>query len=170
MMKTFYFGGQFNFMYKDFSIENLKNDYRSKILGDYNLWINKPDSSAINISNNIQYVGPFYFTGNKDSESIVKFESSCIEKASDCVFVLSNKSAPGTITEIIQSVFLKKNIHIFYEKNNVPEDEVSTKIKNDLWYALIFVQQNSSNVEIFGFETYDLAVNSCVNWFKSIKL
>ena len=63
---------------------------------------------------NILYVGPFYFTDYKDGEHIVNFESESIKRATDCVFVLSNESAPGTVTEIVQSVLLNKDIHIYY--------------------------------------------------------
>ena len=167
-MKAFYFGGQFNFLYKDFSIENISKDYRSKILGDYNLWLNKPNTNSVQINKNALYVGPFYFTDYKDSEHIVSFESSCIEKATDCVFVLSNNSAPGTITEIIQAVFLNKNIYIFYVNKDIPSNEIDTPVKNDLWYPIIFAKQNSKNIKIFEFDTYNDAVISCVNYFNEL--
>lgn len=167
-MKSFYFGGQFNFRYKDFSIENIANDYRSKILGDYNLWLNKPKNDFVITKDNILYVGPFYFTDYKDGEHIVNFESESIKRATDCVFVLSNESAPGTVTEIVQSVLLNKDIHIYYVKKNIPSEEVDTVFKSDLWYPITFVMNNSKSYEIYGFDTYEEAANRCIEVFKKI--
>ncbi len=168
MEKRYYFGGQFNFRYKDYSIENIAKDYRSKILGDYNLWLNTPSGGMVKINDKNYYVGPFYFTEHKDGDHIVNFESHCVNLATDCFFVLSNASAPGTITEIIQASLKWKNIHIFYVKKDIPTEEIDTEYKNDLWYPITFAMSNAKSVEVYGFDTYDEAVETCVNRFNEM--
>ena len=168
-MKSFYFGGQFQFRYKDYSEENIAKDYRSRILGDYHLWLNTPKTGrVIEINDKAAYVGPYYFGDYKDSRYIVNTESDSIFYATDCFFVLSNDSAPGTITEIIQSVFYDKDIHIFYVKKDIPKEEIDTEVKNDLWYPITFALQNTRNIEVHGYDTYEEAVDACVERFNEL--
>lgn len=166
-MKKFYFGGQFNFRYKDYSIEKIKEDYRSKILGDYRLWMNTPTGGMVDVEGGNYYVGPFYFTEYKDGGHVVDFESGCIDKATDCFFVLSNASAPGTVTEIVQATMKSKEIHIFYVRKDIPGSEVDTEFKNDLWYPITFAKEKG-NTEVWGFDTYEEAVEACVKRFKEL--
>lgn len=165
MGKLFYFGGQFNFRYKDYSIENIENDYRSKVLGDYRLWLNENDEHIVRMGNGNYYVGPFYFTKEKSGHGIVALEQDSVSLATDCVFVLSNNPAPGTVTEIIEATNIGKNVYIFYVKKDIPTEEIDTEFKNDLWYPITFAALNAANVEISGFDTYDEAVEACIKRF-----
>ena len=169
MAKIFYFGGQFMFRYKDYSIENIEKDYRSRVLGDYRLWLNENNDHCVKINDENYYVGPFYFTEEKSGHGIVNLESDSINAATDCVFVLSNESAPGTVTEIIQATEIGKNIYIFYVKKDIPTEEVDTEFKSDLWYPITFAALNASNIEIYGFDTYDEAVDACIKRFDLYK-
>ena len=72
MAKIFYFGGQFMFRYKDYSIENIEKDYRSRVLGDYRLWLNENNDHCVKINDENYYVGPFYFTEEKSGHGILK--------------------------------------------------------------------------------------------------
>jgi len=168
MMKSFYFGGQFQFRYKDYSEENIAKDYRSRILGDYRLWLNKGKNLAIEFNDKAAYIGPYYFGDYKSSRYIVNTESDSIFYSTDCFFVLSNESAPGTITEIIQAVFYGKDIHIFYVRKDIPTEEVDTDIKSDLWYPITFAMQNSQHIEVHGYDTYEEAADACVERFKEL--
>ena len=167
-MRRFYFGGQFRFKYKDCTLELLAQDYRSKILGDKNSqWINRPDCGYIDITDDVQYGGPFYFYDQINSDTVVKVESSSIEAATDCIFVLSNDDAPGTVTEIIQATMLGKKVHIFYEMKDIPKEEVSSRFNSNLWYAITFASFSDNCVCILGYETYEDAVKNCVEYFNN---
>lgn len=168
MSRTFYFGGQFNFRYKDYSEENIANDYRSKILGDYKKWLNEPKERYVKINDNNYYVGPFYFCESTDGEKIVNYEYDSVLLATDCFFVLSNESAPGTVTEIITASMVGKSVHIFYVKKDIPKEEVNTEFKSDLWYPITFAKNMSTYAEIHGFDTYEEAVNACVERVKEL--
>ena len=169
-MRSFYFGGQFRFRYKDCNMDLLAKDYRSLLLGDKKeIWINRPECGYVDVNINTRYIGPFYFYDQIDSETVVDVESSSISKATDCVFVLSNDDAPGTVTEIIQATMLKKNVYIFFEKKDLPKEEVDTKYPSNLWYPITFAcMNNNPNVKYcMGFDTYDDAVKACINYFKN---
>lgn len=166
-MRRIYFGGQFRFKYKDCTLEALAQDYRSKILGDKDLlWINRPECGYANITDDVQYGGPFYFYDQINGDTVVKVESSSIEQATDCIFVLSNDDAPGTVTEIVQATMLHKNVYIFYEWKDIPEDEVTTTYRSNLWYAITFAALGNNIQWCQGYKTYNDAVDACIEIFK----
>lgn len=165
--KFFYFGGQFQFRYEDYSYDVISKDYRSLILQDPKKFINKPTKGFYHLSDNVLYVGPFYFYDNTyttpPQDKVVTTESEAVGIATNCVFVLSNGSAPGTVTEIINATLKKKNVIIFYETNNSGDP-----IQNDLWYALVFAKQNNKNCILKECPTYQDAVNECLTYVNNI--
>jgi hypothetical protein len=163
-MKKVYFGGQFRFMYKDASEELIAEDFRARVLGDYRLMLKRPQCGNVQISNNVQYIGPFYFYEQKDADSIVKTESDAVSESTDCVFVLSNASAPGTVAEIIHATMLKKDVYIFYEVNS-PDGTVESSVNSDLWYPLTFALiNNSQNTHLYPSDSYEDAVTACIEF------
>ena len=162
-MKKIYFGGQFRFLYKDASKEVIKEDFRSKVLGDYQLMLRRPQCGYVQLSPNAQYVGPFYFYELTSADFIVQTESTAVAESTDCVFVLSNASAPGTVAEIIHATMLKKDVYIFYETNS-PDGTVDSNIHSDLWYPITFALINNPQTKVFCFETYEKAVDACLEF------
>lgn len=166
-MIKFYFGGQFQFRYEDYSFEEASKDYRSLILKNPHKFIDKPKEGFYVLSNDVLYVGPFYFYNHENlippQRQVVETESNCVRLATDCVFVLSNSSAPGTITEIIHATLLQKNIYIFYVSNNSYEE-----IENDLWYAIQFASINNPKTIIRQYPTYESAKEHCIEFINDI--
>ena len=165
--RKLYFGGQFQFRYEDYSFDNISKDFRSLILKDPNKFIIRPTEGYHILSENILYVGPFYFFDNSyqipPQDKVVSIEKEAVDNATDCIFVISNSSAPGTITEIIYATLKNKNIVIFYETNH--EEGI---IKNDLWYALIFAKKYSKHIVLKECDTYKDAVNECLNYVNNL--
>lgn len=164
-MKKIYCGGQFQFQYKNYSDEYLCQDYRCKILKSLINFKHKPENEYIDLGNNTRYIGPFYFYENNETgQDIVRIESKMIENSTDCFFVLSRDSAPGTITEIIYATLLAKNIYIYYQNKPIEEGEPEREIQSDLWYSIEFCRLNcKGNVYIQGFNTYQECVDNCIN-------
>jgi len=64
MKKIIYCGGNFEFQYKDYSVDKIANDYRVGILGgDVNKLIHTPDNEEKlrKIGRDSYYCGPYYF-------------------------------------------------------------------------------------------------------------
>jgi hypothetical protein len=159
-MKKIYFGGQFRFLYKDASKEVIKEDFRSKVLGDYQLMLRRPQCGYVQLSPNAQYVGPFYFYEEGTSAwDIVLNEFSMVERCTDAVFILDNESCPGSISELIHASFLKKNVNIFYVSTPIDEGEPENEINSKQWYAIQMASiVNPGNTDITECLTYEEAV------------
>lgn len=165
-MRQFYFGGKFDFEYKDFSINNLSKDYRSIILGDVNkiLYPPKNDNKTIELNKDKLYIGPYYFyEEDLSSEEIVKNEFNMVEKSTDVIFLLNNDPCPGTITELMHASFTNKNIYIFYIKIEADDGEPKDKIKSKQWYPIIFSQLINNNIHIFECNNKEEAINKIKN-------
>ena len=169
-MKKMFFGGRFLFMYKDYTIEKLSDDYRAKLLGDVKMMLKPPSntSRSVRFSNTSEYIGPFYFYEEGTSASaIVKNEYNMVEKCTDAVFLLDNRACPGTISELIHASFLRKIIHIFYVTLSVDDDEPENEISSRQWYAIQMSSMiNGGNTHIKECATYDEAVELIINKFK----
>ena len=62
-MKKIYCGGNFEFQYKDYSVDKIANDYRVEILGgDVDRLIHTPNNTEKlrKIGQGVYYCGPYY--------------------------------------------------------------------------------------------------------------
>ena len=164
MNKKIYFGGQFRFMYKDYTLEKLAEDYRAKILGGVEKLVRKPDNGLVKTSKFI-YCGPYYFyEDNTTAEDVVKEEANSIEVCDEAWFIIENKPAPGTITEIVQAVLKNKHIVIFYiKKKQFDVGEPEREIKSDMWYPMLYANIMNPDNELHSFETYEDAEKALLN-------
>lgn len=168
--KFMYFAGRFQFMYKDYSKDKLAKDYRSILLGDVNKILNTPknNTKSVSLSNDAEYIGPFYFYEEGTSAGdIVKNEFSMVERATDVVFLLDNEACPGTITELVHASFMKKNVFIFYVKTKIDEGEPENEINSKQWYAIKTATiVNEKKTVIRECDSYEEAVNLIINKFR----
>lgn len=136
-----YFAGNFEFMYKDYTMELLSKDYRSKVLGNVELLMRKPkdDYGYTEINDNVLYSGPYYFyEDGVDGESIVHNEYDMVERSTDVVFLLDNVNCPGTVAEMIHALFSdgQPNIWIFYIEQKPDDGEPEKDVCNSNWYPV----------------------------------
>ena len=145
-MEKLYCGGKFHFdcMEEDY-LENASKDYRAALLGDVNKLLR--GSGSIRISDDISYIGPYYFeTGNMIDSDIVRKEMQMIENCTCALFLLEDSSCPGTVSELIYAAALQKKICVVYVKD---ENETESSLRSPCWYPIIqsrLINKNSVTV------------------------
>ena len=149
MKKVIYFGGNFEFQYKDYSKDKLEKDYRAIILGGADKMLHTPDNETktVEIRSRVEYAGPFYFYEEGTSASdIVHNEYQMVKSATDVVFLLDNVNSPGTISELIHAAYSNKQIHIFYIGLKHDDGEPENDVNSMQWYPITMAQIISDKV------------------------
>lgn len=142
--KIIYCGGNFEFMYKDYTFDKLKTDYRASILGSAKRLVKSPKNYGTKhtIYPHVQYVGPFYFyEEGLDGDNVVGNEIEMVKRCTDAIFLIDNTNIPGTVTEIVHAAMLGKKITIFYVKQSLDEGEPEKEICSANWYPLEFAKR-----------------------------
>ncbi|MCI9234247.1 MAG: hypothetical protein HFH08_06650 [Bacilli bacterium] len=132
-------------------LEKLKNDIRSKLLGDVEKFVYPSSGTSLKSNSNIVYVGGFYYeesTGENsqygECENIVQAELEQIDRSDLVVVSLLNYSAIATITELIYAAFKKKKIIIFCDPNIT-----KFEVEYEYWFPIITaLKENQRNIEI----------------------
>ena len=136
-MILLYCGGNFEFQYKDFTPDKLESDYRSGLLNGVDKILHQPKSGSVQISDNLAYIGPFYFYENGlDGSDVVSNEYEMVEDCTHAIFLVDNINIPGTVAEIVHASILKKNVIIFYVEKTPDTGEPEQEIGNTNWYPL----------------------------------
>lgn len=168
--KLIYFGGNFEFQYKDFKPELMKDDYRAKILGDINKILYQPENTQKirRLGKCTYYVGPYYFYENGlDGSNVVKTEIDMVNRCTHAVFLVDNTNMPGTVAEIIHASLIKKKIAIFYVKQLLDEGEPEKEICSANWYPLQFAKQ-IADAYLVECEDRDVAKMCIYNYVESL--
>ena len=164
MIKIFY-SSPYNIQHKDITPNNaeelLKDDIRSKIIGNVKEFIYGSDGIKIKGNNNVLYLGGFYYEKDKfkdrkygECENTVKCELEQIDN-SDIVFVsLLKYSAIASITEMIYSSFKGKKIIVFCDKNIT-----QFKTEYEYWFPLITSMIVNNSIEIVYVENEEEIIN-----------
>jgi hypothetical protein len=149
-MKKIYFAGKFN-KKKDKSLtlaEQLKNDYRSKLLNSSTSLIKaKPN---LKLAENVIYSGPFYceeasngdFTST-DCDTVIKEEYKSITSADVIVVVFDKSFSVGTIVELSWGLEQNKEIIIIYKEENI-----NYRIKSEYWFAILNAKLKNPKIQI----------------------
>ena len=171
-MKKIYCGGNFEFQYKDYSVDKIANDYRVGILGgDVNKLIHTPDNEEKlrKIGHGVYYCGPYFFyEEGTDGASIVKNEIGMVNKCTHAVFVIDNTNIPGTITEIVHAATYGREVAIFYVKQSLDEGEPENNICSANWYPIEFAKI-MTNAQVVECEDREMAKQLAYNYVESIK-
>lgn len=167
-MHKIYLWWNFCFQYKDFSVENAKKDYRAKILEDLDLFLYKKDGIPAILDRNTIYNWPFYFyTNEMTADDVVWNEIQMTENCTDAFFILTGNQCPWTITEIIHTSMLGKNVYIYYVTDNnsywTPENEINSPCR----YPIIFSKRYNKNTHIKQCDSIDECVKEIKNVIKS---
>ena len=152
MKRKIYFGGNFEFQYKDYSKEKLENDYRAIILGDADKMLHTPtnETKTVEIRPGVEYVGPFYFyEEGTTANNIVRNEYQMVMASSDVIFLLDNVNSPGTISELIHAAYNNKNIYIFYIEMKHDDGEPENDVDSLQWYPITMSQIISNKVRLY---------------------
>lgn len=164
MVKIF-FSSPYNIQHKDINANNveekLKDDIRSKIIGNHKGFIYGSNGVKIRGNDNLLYIGGFYYEQEKynnleygECENTVRCELRQIDEA-DIVFVsLLKYSAIASVTELLYASFKNKKVVVFCDKN-------ITKFKTEYeyWFPLITSMIQNKNIDIVYVKNEDEIIN-----------
>ena len=150
MIKMFYSGTysvRHELINENNVLEMLKNDLRSKIVGDVKSTVYASDGVVIKGNKNVMYIGGFYYEKNKSNksicESVVDEELKQIDKCDIVIANLTKYSAIATITEIIYAASKNKKIVIFCDPKIT-----SYNVEGEYWFPILACKKLSTNVEV----------------------
>lgn len=127
--------------------EMLKNDIRSKIVGNVEDTIYASDGVVLKNNKNVMYVGGFYYE-KKDSklsvcENVVNEELKEIDKCDLVVANLCKYSAIATITEILYAAMNKKHVVIFCDPKIT-----NLNVEGEYWFPILTSKKLDKYVEV----------------------
>ena len=150
MVKVFYSGTykvHHELINEDNILEMLKEDVRSRIVGDVKDTIYGSDGVVSKINSNVMYVGGFYYEKKHPHksvcENVVLEELNQIDRCDLVIANLMNYSAIATITEIMYAAFKKKRIVIFCDPKIT-----SYEVEGEYWFPILAVKELDKNVEV----------------------
>lgn len=147
---------------KDNVCEMLKDDVRSKIVGDVKKTVYASKGVQIKDNPNVLYVGGFYYEkehpGKTDCENVVIEELGQIDRCDLIVVNLRNYSAIASITELLYGAMKKKRIVVFCDPKIT-----SYKISGEYWFPILTTQMLNDNVEVRFVESDDEVVEYIKN-------
>lgn len=163
-----YCAGVFNFDFLNADYrEKAKNDYRSLLLGDENLLLQKHD--YVSLKTNLQYIGPFYFESEGMIDKlIVNSEIKMIKDCTHAIFLLDEGCCPGTIAELILASDLNKHVEIFYIRKPDSE-ETESELHSPCWFPILMSRINNSNTKITCCNSYSDATNRIVQYVRNFE-
>ena len=150
MIKMFYSGTykvRHENINEDNVLEMLKDDIRSKIVGNVKDTVYASDGVTLKNNKNVMYIGGFYYEKqNKNKsvcENVVTEELKQIDRCDLVVANLTKYSAIASITEIVYAAFKQKKIVIFCDPN-----VTSYEIEGEYWFPILTSKQLNKNIEV----------------------
>ena len=150
MIKMFYSGTytvRHELINENNVLEMLKNDLRSKIVGDVKSTVYASNGVVIKENRNVMYIGGFYYEKNKNNksicESVVDEELKQIDRCDIVIANLTKYSAIATITEIMYAASKNKKIVIFCDPKIT-----SYNVEGEYWFPILTCKKISTNVEV----------------------
>ena len=158
MIKIFY-SSPYNIQHKDVNFDNaeelLKDDIRSKIIGDVKKFVYGSNGVKIKKNIHVMYLGGFYYEKNTflhtkygDCENTVRCELQQIDRADVVLVSLLKYSAIASITELLYASFKNKKIVVFCDKNIT-----QFRAEYEYWFPLITAMIMNNHVEIIYVES-----------------
>ena len=150
MIKLFYSGTyrvRHELINKDNVLEMLKDDIRSKIVGNVKDTVYASNGIILKNNKDVMYIGGFYYEkSHKDKsvcESVVIEELRQIDKCDIIIVNLMKYSAIASITELIYAAFKNKKIVIFCDPKIT-----SYEVEGEYWFPILTVKELTKNVEV----------------------
>lgn len=162
-------GGTFCFDYRKEGYEAMTTlDYRSKLLGSIDSLLSPKGTDGVKISENVTYVGPFYFeTERMRAEEIIFCEKRMIESCTDVIFLLDDAACPGTIAEVMYANSLQKTIHLYYVRHK-EDEETESRLHTPCWYPILLCQMTNKNVSLYPCSSIDDAASKIQSFVESL--
>ncbi|MBR4823674.1 MAG: hypothetical protein IKZ86_02655 [Spirochaetaceae bacterium] len=162
-----YCGGTFGFDFLESGYrQKAATDYRAVLLGSVDLLLEKHE--YIPLSDNLQYIGPFYFEAKgMIDRDIVNAEVQMIKECTHAIFLLDNAACPGTIAELILASSLGKTVEIFYIKYS-DEKETESELHSPCWFPILMSSIMNNSTHITGCSDYNAAVDKICSYVKKM--
>lgn len=167
MIKMFYSGTykvRHELINENNVLEMLKDDIRSKIVGNVEDTVYASDGVAIKNNKDVMYIGGFYYEKqDKDKsvcENVVSEELKQIDKCDIVIANLTKYSAIASITEIIYAAFKQKNIVIFCDPKIT-----SYNVEGEYWFPILTCKNLNKNIRIKFVENEE----EIINYVKELK-
>ncbi len=150
MIKLFYSGTykvRHEMINRDNVLEMLKDDMRSKIVGNVYDTVYASDGIIIKNNKNVMYIGGFYYEkqneGKSVCENVVFEELKQIDRCDLIVVNLMNYSAIASVTEMIYAAYKNKQIEIFCNPNITSYD-----VCGEYWFPILTAKKLDNNVNV----------------------
>lgn len=150
MIKLFYSGTykvRHEFINENNVCEMLKDDLRSRIVGNVENTIYASDGVVLKNNPNVIYVGGFYYEKQDKNktvcENVVCEELKEIDKCDIVVANLTKYSAIASVTEIMYAAFKGKKIVIFCDPKIT-----SYEVEGEYWFPILASKELNKNVEV----------------------
>ena len=157
MIKLFYSGTyskRHELINEENILEMLKDDMRSKIVGNVKDTVYASEGIIIKGNKNVLYIGGFYYEKQNPCktvcENVVDEELKQIDKCDIVIANLMNYSAIASVTEIMYSAFKNKKIVIFCNPKIT-----SYEVEGEYWFPILAAKQLDKNIEIKFTDTED---------------
>ena len=161
MIKLFYSGTykvQHKYINRDNVLEMLKDDVRSKIVGNVYDTVYASDGVILENNPDVMYVGGFYYEKNDPTKdectNVVCEELKQIDKCDMVVANLTKYSAIASVTELIYAAHRGKKIVIFCDPKIT-----SYQIQGEYWFPILTCKELNKNVEVRFIENEDELVD-----------
>ena len=161
MIKLFYSGTyrvRHEFINKDNVLEMLKDDIRSKIVGNVKDTVYASNGVIIKNNQNVMYIGGFYYEKQDKNksvcENVVSEELKQIDRCDLVIANLTKYSAIASITEIVYAAFKQKKIVIFCDPKIT-----SYEIEREYWFPILTCKQLNKNIEVKFINNEDEIIN-----------
>lgn len=132
---------------EDNVLDMLKDDMRSKIVGNVKDTVYASDGVELKKNPNVVYIGGFYYEKQNDKksvcENVVDEELKQIDKCDLVIANLTKYSAIASITEIVYASFKNKKIVIFCDPKITSYD-----VEGEYWFPIITCKNLNKNIEI----------------------
>lgn len=150
MIKLFY-SGTYNVRHELINennvLEMLKNDLRSKIVGNVKDTVYASNGVIIKNNRKVMYIGGFYYEKQDENksvcENVVNEELKQIDKCDLVIANLTKYSAIASVTEIIYASFKQKKIVIFCDPKIT-----NYEVEGEYWFPILTCKHLNKNVEI----------------------
>lgn len=161
----------FDSKHKDFyeqeAIYNLRNDIRSKILGDVKYFLNKPKKDrCLLINPEITYVGGYYYYDNinantlESCKDIIDIQLNELDTANLVIVIIDRCSAISTMSELLYAAYKNKEIVIFADPKVCKLD-----INSKYWYAIEMARTFDDNITFINYDD----MNQIIEYLKGYK-
>lgn len=150
MIKLFYSGTykvRHEMINEENVLEMLKDDIRSKIVGNVKDTVYASDGVIIEKNKNVMYIGGFYYEKQDKNktvcENVVNEELKQIDRCDLLVANLTNYSAIASVTEILYAASKQKRIVIFCDPKMT-----NFTIESEYWFVILTAKKLDRNIEI----------------------